>query len=222
MKKSSDPIEDELIEVDVEDEEVSNQAEVIEIDPIEEEKKLLEEEIKGLIEKGKVDLLVEKYQNLSQTLIEERKLKGEYLNTAQLVQAEFENYKKRVHKDQEFSNYKNKASILQKFLTIYENIERTYLQTTKETDIKTVQDALKLVFRSMQDSLIDLGVKIIDPQDEIFDPKYHEVLYTIEDANISDNKIIEVVSKGFILDNILLKPARVVISKVPKANEKES
>ena len=219
MKKDSDPKEEEFIEVDVEGEDDSIQTEDLEIDPVEEEKQKSENEIKKLIEEGKIDLLVEKYQNLSYALTEANKLKKEYLSTAQLVQAEFENYKKRVHKDQEFANYRNKASILQKFLTIYEDIERTYLQTTTESDIKTIQDALKLVFRNIKDSLSDLGVKVIDPQDEIFNPKYHEVLYTTENPDITDNKIIEVVTKGFILDNIVLKPARVVISKIPRKND---
>ncbi len=219
-KKSSDPSEeDELIEVDVEDDQDTIQTQEIEIDPVEEEKIRIEAEILKLIDKGKINLLVEKYQDLSKLLAEESKLKEEYLNTAQVVQAEFENYKKRAHKDQEFSNYRNKANILQKFLTIYEDIERTHLQTTKDSDLKIVRDALKLVFRNMKDSFSDLGIKVIDPLDEIFDPKYHDILYTTENEKLADNKIIEVVSKGFILDNMVLKPARVVISKVPKKKE---
>lgn len=219
-KKSSDPSEeDELIEVDVEDDQNTIQTKEIEIDSIEEEKIRIEAEILKLIDKGKINLLVEKYQDLFKSLAEESKLKEEYLNTAQVVQAEFENYKKRAHKDQEFSNYRNKANILQKFLTIYEDIERTHLQTTKDSDLKIVRDALKLVFRNMTDSFSDLGIKVIDPLDEIFDPKYHDILYTTENEKLADNKIIEVVSKGFILDNMVLKPARVVISKVPKKKE---
>ncbi|MHA1198600.1 MAG: nucleotide exchange factor GrpE [Candidatus Heimdallarchaeaceae archaeon] len=219
-KKSSDPSEeDELIEVDVEDNQEIIQTEQVEIDPIEEEKIRIEAEIIKLIDKGKINLLVDKYQNLSELLAEQSKLKEEYLNTAQLVQAEFENYKKQAHKDQEFSNYRNKTSIIQKFLTIYEDIERTHLQTTKDSDLRTVTEALKLVFRNIKESFSDLGVKVIDPQDEVFDPKYHEVLYTTENEKLADNKIIEVVSKGFILENIVLKPARVVISKVPKKKE---
>lgn len=219
-KKSSDPSEeDELIEVDVEEDQNTIQTKEIEIDPIEEENIRIEAEILKLIDKGKINLLVEKYQDLSKLLAEESKLKEEYLNTAQVVQAEFENYKKRAHKDQEFSNYRNKANILQKFLTIYEDIERTHLQTTKDSDLKIVRDALKLVFRNMKDSFSDLGIKVIDPLDEIFDPKYHDILYTTENEKLADNKIIEVVSKGFILDNMVLKPARVVISKVPKKKE---
>ncbi len=221
MKKNgSDPSEnDEFIEIDVDDFEDTIQDEEIQLDPVEEERIRIETEIIKLIEEGKINLLVEKYQNLSNLLAEENKLKEEYLNTAQLVQAEFENYKKRAYKNQEFANYRNKASILQKFLTVYEDIERTLLQTTKDSDIKSVTEALKLVFKNIQESLNDLGVKVIDPQDEIFDPKYHEVLYTIDNEKIKDNKILEVVSKGFILDNMVLKPARVVISKVPKKQE---
>ena len=221
-KKSNPSEEEDFIEVDVEDTEETIQPKEIEIDPVEEEKKRIENEIISLIDKGKIDLLVEKYHNLSKLLNEETKLKSEYLNTAQLVQAEFENYKKRAHKDQEFANYRNKASILQKFLTIYEDIERTHLQTEKDNDIKATKEALKLIFRNMKESLSDLGVRVINPQDEIFDPKFHEVLYTSEDEKLPDNKIIDVISNGFILDEIVLKPARVVISKKPKNNGNNS
>ena len=218
-KESNTPVEDEFIGVDVEEEEDELAPAEIKIDPIEEEKKRIETDIIELIDKGKVDVLVEKYQNLTKLLSEEIKLKEEYLNTAQLVQAEFENYKKRVYKDQEYANYRNKASILQKFLVIYEDIERTYSKTSIDSDLKTTIDALKLIFRNMQETLADLGVKIIDPLDEIYNPKFHEALYVKEDDKIEENKIIEVVSKGFIVDNNVLKPARVVISKKPKKIE---
>jgi len=217
MTKNDKSSKDEIfVEVDVDDEDMDKQSKDIEIDPLEEEKKRVETEILTLIEKGKIDLIVEKYQDLLIDLKEERKLSQEYLNTAQLVQAEFENYKKRAYKDQEFSNHRNKASILQKFLKIYEDLDRTHLQTSEDSDIEHVREALTIVFRNMKDSLSDLGVKVIDPKDEIFDPKYHEALYTTENAEIEDNKIVEVISKGFILDSIVLKPARVVISKQPK------
>ncbi len=228
QKNNEKPSEkEEFIEVDVEDEDAGEDEDTIEIeetmiDPAEEERKKIETEILELIEKSKIDLLVEKYQNLSKLLAEETKLKKEYLNTAQLVQAEFENYKKRVYKDQEFANYRNKASILQKFLTIYEDIERIDFQTEKDSDIKSIKEALKLVYRNMKETLSDLGVKIIDPQDEIFDPKFHEAIYISEDDKLPNNKIVDVTSKGFILDNIVLKPARVVISKKPKKNADEA
>lgn len=223
QKNNEKPSEqEEFIEVDVEDEDTGEEEDTIQIDPVEEERKRIETEILDLIEKGKIDLLVEKYQNLSKLLAEESKLKKEYLNTAQLVQAEFENYKKRVHKDQEFSNYRNKANVLQKFLTIYEDIERIDFQTEKDSNIKTIKEALKLVYRNMKEALSDLGVKIIDPQDEIFDPKFHEAIYITEDDNLPNNKIVDVTSKGFILDNIVLKPARVVISKKPKKSADEA
>ena len=221
--EKSDSIDDEIIEVDVDiNSEDTIPVEEIEIDHEEEQKKKIEKEIVELIKKKKIDQLIEKYQNLTTMLASENKLKEEYLHTAQHVQAEFENYKKRVYKDQEFSNYRNKASILQKLLTVYEDIDRIQVQTNKETDINIIRDALKLVFKNITNTFNDLGVKIINPQDEIFDPKYHEALYTVENENLSNNKIIEVVSKGFMLDNMVLKPARVVISKLPKKKEDEN
>ena len=116
-KKSAEE-ENELIEVDVsdfddEEKEIEDAKELerVEIDPETKEIESLLDEITKLIEKGKTDGVLKRYSGLLHDLIEEKKMKEEHLDTAQVVQANFENYKKRVHKDQEWSNFQNKQKI---------------------------------------------------------------------------------------------------------------
>ena len=218
-KKSTEEDENEFIEVDVSDfddkEEVekSKEQEKVETDPETKKIEALLEEISKLIEKGKTESVMEKYSNLLQDLSKETRKKNEYLNTAQVVQADFENYKKRVHKDQEWSNFQNKQKIIQKFLTTFEDIERTVEMFNDNTDIKSVQEALNLIYNNLKSIFDSLDIKIINPLGELFNPQFHEAVYVIDNEGSPNNEIVEVISKGFQLGNIILKPARVVISK---------
>ncbi len=227
-KKSAEE-EDEFIEVDVSDYdeeenevETTGELEKIEIDPETKQIEILLDEISELFEKGKRDDIMRRYSDLLHELKEETKKKEEYLNTAQVVQADFENYKKRVHKDQEWSNFQNKQKIIQKFLTTYEDIERTVEMLSEHTEKKSVEDGLKLIYNNLQTVFESLEIKVIDPLSETFNPQFHEAVYVIDKEGASNNQIVEVISKGFQLGNIILKPARVVISKKSTKEEKNA
>ncbi|OLS32019.1 MAG: Protein GrpE, partial [Candidatus Heimdallarchaeota archaeon AB_125] len=133
-EKSSDPNnEEEFIEVDVdsEPEEQSSQDEE-ELNPEEVERNQLSVEILNLVNNNQVEKLTEIIWLLQEELKEANIKEEEYLYTAQRVQADFENFKKRVQKDQEFSNFRNKSNILHKLTTLYEDLERTSTQNPLE------------------------------------------------------------------------------------------
>ena len=223
-EKSSDPNnEEEFIEVDVdsEPEEQSSQDEE-ELNPEEVERNQLSVEILNLVNNNQVEKLTEIIWLLQKELKEANIKEEEYLYTAQRVQADFENFKKRVQKDQEFSNFRNKSNILHKLTTLYEDLERTQIEIIENDDLKSSKKAIKMIFENTKSTFETLGMKVINPINEIFNPKFHEVLYTIEDAKKANNQIIEVVTKGFMLEDNLLKPARVVISKLPQKKKEEN
>jgi len=214
--------EEEFIEVDVDSEpEEQVSQEEIKLIPEEVEKNHLSVEILNLVNNSQVDKLTEIIWTLNQELREAKIKQDEFLYTAQRVQADFENFKKRMQKDQEFSNFRNKSSILQKLTTVYEDLEKTLTVLNENDDLKSSKDAIKMIFNNTKSTFETLGIKVINPIDDIFDPKYHEALYTVEDAEKDNNQIIEVVSKGFMLEGILLKPARVAIAKPPQKKKEE-
>ena len=205
--------QEDFIEVDVEDldqEEVSEEEQDSELVLFEE----IKEELTNLIENKKTDVLIEKHISLIENLNQSNKLKEEYLKTAQVVQAEFENYKKRVQKEKEWSNFQNKQRIMQRFLTIFDDIERTHDMFINHPDVNQAKDAVTLIFNNLKSAFESLDIDIIDPQDEIFNPQFHEAIYSIEKEGAKKNQIIEVLSKGFSIKNIVIRPARVVIAKL--------
>ncbi|MCG3222173.1 MAG: nucleotide exchange factor GrpE [Candidatus Heimdallarchaeota archaeon] len=212
--------EEEFIEVDVEDfenDEVSEKK----VDPEAELLEAVKIEIEKLVEKNKIEKIIKKYFSLLKEIDQSNQLKEEYLKTAQVVQAEFENYKKRVHKDKEWSNFQNKQKVIQKFLTIYDDIERTQDMFTNHPDVGQVKDAVNLIFGNLKSAFESLDIEIIDPQEEIFNPQFHEAVYAIEKEGSKKNQIIEVLSKGFKIESTVIRPARVVIAKIPENKETE-
>jgi molecular chaperone GrpE len=62
------------------------------------------------------------------------------------------------------------------------------------------------------------GITPIDPLDENFDPEKHEALSLIEDESKDENTIIEVVQRGFMILDRVLRPAKVIVSKKSQKN----
>ncbi|MHA2357563.1 MAG: nucleotide exchange factor GrpE [Candidatus Heimdallarchaeaceae archaeon] len=213
--------EEEIIEVDVEDIEdiVVETEEEPEEDSEVKRRETIKEEILSLISSNKTEELVEKYLSLNEKYDEINKQSSEYLTTAQRVQANFENYKKRVIKDQEWSNFQNKQKIIQKFLTLFDDLERTNTILEEHPDVDKLKDALALIMKNLRSTFDSLEVEIIEPEEEIFNPQFHEAVYTIEKEGIEKNQIIEVLNKGFKVGNIVIRPAKVAVGKLLEEKE---
>ena len=212
---------EEFIEVDVEStEEIKDTKREEDVDPETKELEEVREEVLSFIKDANTDKLLEKYIALFRDFKESNKLKEEYLETAQLVQAEFENYKKRIYKDQEWYGFQNKQKILQKFLPLFDDIERTNLMFDNQPDATELKEAIGLIFNNLKSTFESLELEIIEPKKEKFNPQYHEIVHFIEGEDLKDNQIMEVISKGFKLGNIVIRPAKVVISK--KAEKEKS
>ena len=111
-------------------------------------------------------------------------------------------------------------AILQKFLPIFDDIERTNLMFENQPDPVELKEAIGLIFNNLKSTFESLELEIIEPKKEKFNPQYHEIVHFIEGEDLKDNQIMEVVSKGFKLGNIVIRPAKVVISK--KAEKEKS
>ncbi len=220
-EKTNDKSTDDLIEVDVEDFEGIPEVEKIEPEKVVPEKlemgKMREEFLK-LIAKNKDNKAVEKYMNLFKELKQSNEEKNDYLKTAQMVQANFENYKKRAHKDQEWSSFQSKMKIIERFLSFYDDLDRSVTAFNDNPDVESLNEALILVFNNLKATFESLNVKTIYPEKEIFNPQYHEAIHVVENEEAEVNTIVDVISIGFILEDVVIKPAKVVITRKSNKN----
>lgn len=135
--------------------------------------------------------------------------------------AEFENYKKRVVKDQaEFLKFANER-LIKDILPVIDNLDRA-VEHAKEPsegskgelqDIKGLIAGIELTIKQFKDVLGSLGVEEVKSVGEPFDPSRHEAVSHVETDKYDNNIIINEFQKGYMLNNRILRPAMVSVAK---------
>ncbi|MBI2106198.1 nucleotide exchange factor GrpE [Candidatus Woesearchaeota archaeon] len=133
-------------------------------------------------------------------IVDEMKEENNFLDELQRVQAEFENYVKRVHREKEKERIHAKSELLLKLINIKEDFERVLNGRDDE--------ALKMILNNIVKTLEEENVKEIESLGEKFNYELHEVVKKIEGE---EDKILDVVQRGYLLGDKILKIAKVVI-----------
>ncbi|MBU0461732.1 MAG: nucleotide exchange factor GrpE [Nanoarchaeota archaeon] len=141
----------------------------------------------------------------------EAKIK-ELINDLQRLQAEFENYKKRVDRDNESFKEFAEADLIKKMLPVLDTLELS-LQNTK--DHEEFVKAVELVYSQLFQTLEDRGLKKIETQDKKFDPYIHEALLS-EQSKKDEGTMLEEFQKGYMLKDRVLRHSKVKVAKAKK------
>jgi molecular chaperone GrpE len=136
--------------------------------------------------------------------------RDKYLELAQRTQADFENYRKRAAKEAAAAGSRAKAGLVRELLPVLDNLERA-LAHADEGD--SLLAGVRLVYSDLAGVLQRSGVESFDPSGEPFDPTLHEALSTRPQDGAHPGTVVEVVEKGYRLNDTILRPARVVVSQ---------
>jgi molecular chaperone GrpE len=99
-------------------------------------------------------------------------------------------------------------------LPVADNLERALQVANPEDEaIKAVVDGVELTLKSFVSTIEKFGMKVIDPQGEIFNPELHQAMSMQENADLPPNTIMAVMQKGYALNGRLLRPAMVMVSR---------
>ncbi len=154
----------------------------------------------------------------SPEVLEAEKKAGEYLAMWQRAQADFINYKRRTEQERlEFNSFAN-ATLVQAILPVLDDLERALDAIPEEFAGHDWVQGVKLVERKFKTVLEGQGVKPILALGMQFDPKYHEALRQGEGE---EGVVIGELQKGYMLNDKLLRPARVVVGKGSEEATKE-
>ena len=96
------------------------------------------------------------------------------------------------------------------FIGIYEDFIRA--KTSLVNDSTNIE-GLDVVIRNMETFLSENNIKPIEAIGEIFDPKLHEAVSTVEDNSLDEGTITKEVAKGYISFQEVLRPSKVIVSK---------
>jgi molecular chaperone GrpE len=133
---------------------------------------------------------------------------NEYLELAQRIQADFENYRKRAVREAAAAGERAKSGLVRELLPIVDNLERA-LASAEEGE-QHLAEGVRLVHAELIAVLERNGVEQFNPAGDKFDPSEHEALSVREDGE--PGLVLDVVEKGYRANGTVLRPARVVVS----------
>lgn len=125
-------------------------------------------------------------------------------------QAEFQNYKKRVERDNEMMYASMKGDIIKKVLPVLDDMERA-VQNRPADDAWA--SGIELIVRKLQTIIENEGVKRIEAKGEAFDPNFHEAISHEPAEGVESGHVIEVVQNGYILGERIIRPAMVRVAQ---------
>lgn len=129
------------------------------------------------------------------------------------MQADFDNYRKRVAKEREEMYSSALEEIVADLLPVVDNMERAVEAFKNDKLDDKYVSGVEMVFRQFMDVLARKGVKEIEALDKDFDPNIHHAVMQVpvEDEN-DENKVKEVFQKGYMLGNKVIRPTLVKVS----------
>jgi molecular chaperone GrpE len=142
-------------------------------------------------------------------LVATQRERDEYLELAQRTQADFENYRKRAAREAAAAGQRAKAGLVRELLPVVDNLERA-LASAPEGD--PLLEGVRLVHADLVAALEREGVESFDPSGDEFDPSLHEALSTRPADGAGSGLVVDVVEKGYRLNDSVLRPARVIVS----------
>lgn len=128
----------------------------------------------------------------------------------QRSQADFQNYRKRVERDNEMNYASMKSDIVKKVLPVLDDLERA-LQNRPTDDAWA--SGIELIARKLQNILDVEGVKRIEAAGAEFDPKFHEAISHEPNDEVESHHVIEVVQNGYMLGERVIRPALVRVAQ---------
>jgi len=135
------------------------------------------------------------------------------------LQAEYENYRKRMFKEQGDSQWYGKMAVLEPVLKVFDTFSLALksIETLDEKD--PLKIGLQMIYKEFDKMLLDLNVETIDGADQNFDHNLHYAFSYEESDRVPQGKIIKQWSYGYKIGNNIIRPASVVVSSGPNKTQ---
>ena len=138
-----------------------------------------------------------------------------YKDIALRAEAEMQNLRRRAERDVQNAHKYGIERLLQNLLPVLDSLEKAIevSEAAASDDDDPQLEGIRLCSKLFVDVLTREGVEALDPLGEPFDPNLHEALSMIENPDLEPNSVMTVIQKGYRLNERLVRPAKVMVSK---------
>ena len=178
-----------------------------------EEEPLSESLAEGNHQKNKKKKEDKEIGELKKRLEEKEKEAKENYDRLLRTAADFENYKKRATKEkEEWTKFANE-DLLKAILPFVDNLERAINHSQKVMDTGVLIEGVRLTIQQLHQTLNKFGLSSFESVGKPFDPAMHEAMLVVETDKHEPNQVVEEFQRGYLLNDRLLRPATVSVSK---------
>ena len=158
------------------------------------------------------ELPPETTNDLEEELAEAKRQAEEYRDHLQRLQAEFDNYRKRVLKEQTRAVEMASQPLVVRLLEVLDEFDLALLAAGQRPDFEKFHKGVELVYAKLIDSLRSEGLQRIEAEGEPFDPAEHEALMQTGEGD-GEPHVAEVFRQGYRLKGAVIRPASVRVER---------
>lgn len=130
------------------------------------------------------------------------------------IHAEFDNYRRRTNKEKLDIIATANGGVLKEMLPVLDDFERAIANNEKMDDIKSVKEGFVLIYHKFKHILESKGLTEMKVEGEVFDSELHEAIANVPAPKKKDaGKVIEAVEKGYLLNDKVIRYAKVVVGQ---------
>jgi molecular chaperone GrpE len=136
-----------------------------------------------------------------------------YLNDLRRLQAEFDNYRKRMLREQTARIASASQSLVARLLPVLDNFELAVSHAEQSRDFDRMLKGVEMVFGELQEVLRGEGLSRIEAEGKPFDPERHEAVVAVEQEDAEAGNVVDVVRTGYEFKGKVLRPAMVKVAR---------
>ncbi|HCW8656566.1 TPA: nucleotide exchange factor GrpE, partial [Staphylococcus aureus] len=163
------------------------------------------------IEETSDENVIEEIDPKDQKINELQQLADENEEKYLRLYAEFENYKRRIQKENEINKTYQAQRVLTDILPAIDNIERALQIEGDDETFKSLQKGVQMVHESLINALKDNGLEVIKTEGEAFDPNIHQAVVQDDNPDFESGEITQELQKGYKLKDRVLRPSMVKV-----------
>jgi len=149
---------------------------------------------------------------LQEQLAEQGRKAEEYFDQLQRLQADFQNYRRRMTQERLEAASRGKEDVLRGLVPVLNNFHLALQHA--DQDANAVRQGVQMIWQQFEGFLRDQKVEPVPTVGQVFDPAYHEVLSTVPaTAETPANTVVTEVKAGYRIDGRLLAPAQVIVAR---------
>lgn len=153
------------------------------------------------------------HEQLLLTLEDAKAKADQHWNQLLLARAETDNVRRRAERDVEAAHKYALERFVTELLPVKDSLELGLAAASDGGDVAKLREGMELTLKLLSSVLEKFGVKTVDPKGEKFNPELHQAMAMQEMSNVEPNLVLTVYQKGYLLNDRLIRPAMVVVSR---------